>query len=149
MRTVYDEKLSTLRALVARHSDDPEVVEAYQAKIAKESGGRAVQHDPVFQTAIRKSTHDRLVQLNVDLQQSKTDWLCSDRLTLADIFWGVSLVRLRYLGLGVLWEDLPLIDAYYRMVTSLQSVREEVVSATIASMPPSAYLSAETLGRSF
>jgi 2,5-dichlorohydroquinone reductive dechlorinase len=49
----------------------------------------------------------------------------------------------------MLWEDLPLIDAYYRMVTSLQSIGEEAVSATIASMPPSAYLSAETLGRSF
>ncbi|QRM45833.1 glutathione S-transferase C-terminal domain-containing protein [Rhizobium sp. BG4] len=149
MRTVYDEKLEALGALVVRHSDDPEIAQAYRAKISKESGGKALQYDPAFQTAIRKSARDRLVQLNVDLQQSKTDWLCSDSLTLADIFWGVSLVRLRYLGLGILWEDLPLVDAYYRMVTSLQSVREEVVSATIASMPPSAYLNAEVLGRSF
>jgi 2,5-dichlorohydroquinone reductive dechlorinase len=149
MKTVYDEKLQTLGALIVRHSDHLELVEAYQAKISKESGGKALQYDPAFQAAIRKSTRDRLVQLNLDLQQSNTDWLCCDSLTLADIFWGVSLVRLRYLGLGMLWDDLPLVDAYYRMVTSLQSIRDEVVSATIASMPPSAYLAAATLGRSF
>ncbi|TBZ47781.1 glutathione S-transferase family protein [Rhizobium leguminosarum bv. viciae] len=149
MKMVYDEKLETLAALAARHSADPGVVEAYQAKISKESAGRAVQRDAVFQEAIRKATRERLVQLNLDLQQSTTDWLCSNSLSLADIFWAVSLVRLRYLGLAVLWEDLPLVEAYYRMVTSLQSVREEVIKATMASMPPSAYLSPETEARSF
>ncbi|MBB3659458.1 2,5-dichlorohydroquinone reductive dechlorinase [Rhizobium sp. BK650] len=149
MKTVYDEKLKTLAALAARHSADPEVVEAYHAKISKESAGRAVQHDVVFQEAIRKATRERLAQLNLDLQQSTTDWLCSNSLSLADIFWAVSLVRLRYLGLAVLWEDLPLVEPYYRMVTSLHSIREEVINATIASMPPSAYLSSETATRAF
>ncbi len=149
MRTVYDEKLETLAMLSARHSADPAVVEAYRAKISKETAGRAVQHDAVFQEAIRKATRERLVQLNLDLQQSTTDWLCSNSLSLADIFWAVSLVRLRYLGLMVLWEDMPLVEAYYRLVTSLQSVREEVIGATIASMPPSMYLSSETAASSF
>lgn len=149
MKTVYDEKLETLAALTARHSADLGVVEAYHAKISKESAGRAVQHDAVFQEAIRKATRELLVQLNLDLQKTTTDWLCSNSLSLADIFWAVSLIRLRYLGLAVLWDDLPLVEAYYRMVTSLQSVREEVIKATIASMPPSAYLSPETASRSF
>ncbi len=149
MKTVYDEKIETLNALISRNSDDAGLIEAYRAKISKESGGRALQHDAAFQQAIRKSTHDRLAQLNLDLQRSRTDWLCSDALSLADIFWAVSLIRLRYLGLAVLWEDMPLIEAYYRMVTSLQSVREEVIAATIASMPLSEYLPAEASGGSF
>lgn len=149
MKTVYDEKVETLTALIASHPDDPALVEAYQAKISKESGGKALQFDPVFQKTIRKATRDRLVELNLDLERSTTDWLCTDTLSLADVFWAVSLVRLRYLGLAVLWEDLPLVEAYYRMVTSLQSIREEVISATIASMPPSAYLAKEALGDRF
>lgn len=149
MKSVYDEKIETLNALISRNSDDSVLIEAYHAKISKESGGRALQHDAAFQQAIRNSTRDRLVQLNLDLQRSRTDWLCTDVLSLADIFWAVSLVRMRYLGLAVLWEDMPLIEAYYQMVTSLESVRGEVIAATIASMPPSAYLPAEASEGSF
>ncbi|MBW9113929.1 glutathione S-transferase family protein [Rhizobium cauense] len=149
MRTVYDEKIEALNALISSNSDDPALIQAYRAKISKESGGKTLQFDAAFQKILRTSTRDRLVELNHDLERSTTDWLCSDSLSLADIFWAVSLVRLRYLGLAVLWEDLPLVEAYFRMVTSLQSVREEVVSATIASMPPSAYLATDVLERAF
>ncbi len=59
MRTVYDHKIMALEALIAAHPAEPELVAAWRAKIAKESGGRRLCRDPGFQRAAR----DRTAQL--------------------------------------------------------------------------------------
>ncbi|MDX1039052.1 hypothetical protein GOL69_17400 [Sinorhizobium medicae] len=74
--------------------------------------------------------------------QNQYAWLCAPHLTLADLFWAVSLVRLKYLGLAKLWSDLPTIDAYLERLLELPSVQSEVLASTISSMPRSDYLAA-------
>lgn len=140
MSSVYEEKIEALTSLVAGNSEDQDLVAAYEAKIAKESAGKAIRYDHEFQTALRVTTRDILSRLDVDLRQSQHLWLCTPHVSLADLFWGVSLVRLTYLGLEHLWADMPPIKGYLAQLLELPSIREEVVNATIFSMPRSEYL---------
>lgn len=140
MSSVYEEKLEALNSLLAQNRDDPELVAAYRAKVAKETGGKRVRYDGEFQESLRASTREILFRLDADLRETPYNWLCAINVTLADIFWAVSLVRLRYLGLASLWRDLPAIDAYLERLLGLAAIQDEVISATIASMPRSDYL---------
>lgn len=140
MVRVYDDKVEALERLMAENNDDAALLGAYAAKIAKERGGKAVRHDADFQHAVRARARDTLLGLAQELDASPADWLCGPEITLADLFWAVSLVRLRYLGLDSLWRDLPSIRNYYLELVRLPSVQQEVIRATIESMPPSAHL---------
>ncbi|MBO9198219.1 glutathione S-transferase family protein [Rhizobium sp. 16-449-1b] len=142
MSSVYEEKIEALTALIKANGDDAELVAAYQAKIAKEDGGRKVRYDATFQNELRSTTRSILLKLEGDLRNNEFTWLCAPHVTLADLFWAVSLVRLKYLGLAELWSDLPQIQAYLDRLLELPSIQSEVVASTIASMPPSAYLAA-------
>ncbi|MDX0499435.1 glutathione S-transferase [Sinorhizobium medicae] len=142
MSSVYEEKLEALTSLIKANEGDGELVAAYQAKIAKETGGRDVRCDPGFQNTLRAATRNILLELDKDLRQNQYAWLCAPHLTLADLFWAVSLVRLKYLGLAKLWSDLPTIDAYLERLLELPSVQSEVLASTISSMPRSDFLAA-------
>ena len=139
MTTVYDDKVEALDWLIEQNRDDAELVLAYQAKIAKESGGKSVSRDGAFQRTARLKVQGVLQGLEADLRENGGDWLCGPSLTLADLFWGVSLIRLTYLGQGRLWSELPTVAAYFNRLRALPSLREEAVRATAASMPPSAH----------
>ncbi|WP_428414875.1 glutathione S-transferase family protein [Pararhizobium sp.] len=140
MSSVYEEKLEALNSLLAQNADDTGLAAAYRAKIAKETGGKQVRYDAEFQERLRASTREILLRLDGDLRQTPYPWLCAFTVTLADIFWAVSLVRLQYLGLASLWRDLPAIDAYLERLLGLAAIQDEVVSATVESMPRSEYL---------
>jgi 2,5-dichlorohydroquinone reductive dechlorinase len=131
-----------LTALIKTNGDDAELVAAYQAKIEREDGGRKVRYDATFQNELRFTTRNILLKLERDLGNNEFTWLCAPQVTLADLFWAVSLVRLKYLGLAELWSDLPQIHAYLDRLLKLPSIQSEVVASTLASMPPSAYLAA-------
>ncbi|MDI7864831.1 glutathione S-transferase family protein [Rhizobiaceae bacterium n13] len=140
MVPVYDDKVEALERLVAENRDDADLLRAYEAKIAKEKGGKAVRHDAQFQHAVRGRARETLLRLAQDLEASRTAWLCGPEITLADLFWAVSLVRLTYLGLDTLWRDLPSVRNYYLELVRLPAIKQEVIRATIESMPASSHL---------
>lgn len=140
MLSVYDDKVEALQGLAADNSADHELVAAYHAKIKKEKGGKNVSRDPSFQHAARSRAREIIVQLDRDLQANGAEWLCGTTVTLADLFWGVSLVRLEYLGLGSLWDDLPTVRTYFSNVAELPSIQQEAIESTLMSMPPSKHL---------
>jgi 2,5-dichlorohydroquinone reductive dechlorinase len=140
MTTAYIDKIDALTKLIAENSADAELVEAYQAKIVKESAGKAVSRDEVFQRNARSKVRAILERFSHDIADRDSVWICGNDLTLADLFWGVSLVRLQYLGLGHLWSDLTSLQGFYSRITSLASIRNEVINSTLKSMPPSDHL---------
>jgi len=71
MSSVYEEKIEALTALIKANEADAYLVAAYQAKIAKEAGGREVRHDPGFQKDLRGFTRDILLKLDDDLRQKE------------------------------------------------------------------------------
>lgn len=60
-------------------NDDPSLAVAYEAKILKERSAERFVHD------------DRSMGAAIEV--------CGDRFTLADVFWAISLYRLKWLGM--------------------------------------------------
>jgi glutathione S-transferase len=137
METVYDHKIASLEKLIAAHADAPELVAAYRAKIVKESGGRRVRHDPAFQRAARVRTGELLKDLERDLAAGTFACPNGHPFSLADVLWGVNLVRLNYLGLASMWAGLPHVGRYFDALVQRPSLCREAIQASVASMPHS------------
>jgi len=137
MATVYDLKVLVLEKMIAENAGDPELVEAYRAKIVKEKGGKAVSRDPDFQRASREHLGDLLRNLDADIVAGSLPFADGGSFTLADAFWGVNLVRVAYLGLASMWDGLPNVSRYFARLVQRPSLRQEAIEASRLSMPPS------------
>ncbi|WP_447649199.1 glutathione S-transferase family protein [Pseudomonas abietaniphila] len=138
MSTVYDYKILALEAKISQHSDDAELVAAYRAKIVKESGGRNVCRNPDFQREARITVTKLLGDLDRVLENpDHGPWIAGDVFTLADLVWGVNLIRLSYLGLGDLWLTLPGVTRYFANLANRPSLQEEAIRSSLRSLPPS------------
>jgi len=142
MGTVYDYKIMALEAMIAANADDPELVAAYRAKIAKESGGRQVCHDAGFQRQARENVAGLLADLEQALAAQASPWLSRHGFSMADLVWGVNLIRMAYLGLASMWDTLPHVSRYFEALIQRPSLREEAIESSIRSLPPSSYLNA-------
>lgn len=85
--------------------EDRRLDAAYAAKIAKERAGSAFVADRAKMRGALDRTQKLLAQLDKDIEGSSGPWVCGSAFTLADLFWGVSLFRLEYLGYGWLWRN--------------------------------------------
>ena len=62
-------------------------------------------------------------------------WICGDTLTLADLFWAISLLRMKWLGMAITWEgaqslnDLknPAVADYAARLFELPSFKAAVI----------------------
>lgn len=142
METVYDYKVMALERLIAAHADEPELAAAYRAKIVKESGGKKVCHDPAFQRAAREHSRELLKNLECDLAAKSFSCSNGNSFSLADVLWGVNLVRLNYLGLSSMWAELPHVGRYFDTLARRPSLCKEAIRASMKSLPHSAYMNA-------
>jgi glutathione S-transferase len=142
METAYDLKVMALERLIAANADEPELVAAYRAKIAKESAGKKVCRDPAFQRAARTHLADLLATLERDLAANAIPGLRQGAFSLADVLWGVNLVRIHYLGLASLWEGLSHVRDYFAALARRPSLCRQAIRASVNSMPPSDFMPA-------
>jgi glutathione S-transferase len=142
METVYDYKVMALESLIAANAGEPELVAAYRAKIVKESGGKNVCRDPQFQRAARTHVRGLLTDLERDLAAKSFSRPNRNSFSLADVLWGVNLVRLNYLGLSSMWDELPHVKAYFNALIRRPSLSKEAIQASVNSLPPSTHMNA-------
>jgi len=140
METVYDNKIAALELLARGNEHDARLVDAYRAKIAKESGGKVASRDPHFQRATRIKAVHIIAELNTRLTSHVGDWVCGRDFSMADLFWGVSLIRMKYLGLEKLWGDYPRVHEYLERLSQRPSLQSEAIRASVESLPPSIYM---------
>lgn len=112
---MQDAHLKKIEQVERRKADLPEespLHDAYAHKLTKEHAGRAFISDPENMRGLVAQATASIQALEERLRALGTDWVAGDRFTLADIFWGVSLFRLMFLGYDWIWEDLPAVSAY-------------------------------------
>lgn len=136
MATVYEHKIMALEAMIAASAGEPELVAAYRAKMAKESGGLRMRYEASFQRAARDHAADLLKDLDLVMEGQST-YLNGASFTLADAVWGVNLVRMAYLGLAPMWDGLPNVARYFNLLVERPSLRKEAIQASIDSLPRS------------
>ena len=140
MATVYDYKIMALEGLIAANAGEPELITAYRAKIAKESGGKMVCRNADFQRAARNHVGDLLTDLDHALAARSFPYLNGSSFSLGDVLWGVNLIRLAYLGLASLWDELPNVARYFDALIKRPSLCKEAIHASIEGLPYSDHM---------
>lgn len=109
-------KIKALKKVREIYSSDEIIVRAVNAKMVKEQAALDFLDDADFMSAVLSRTSNCISSLESTLESATTDWLCSDSYTMADLFWGVNLYRLKQLGMSYLWdpEACPHERAVYR-----------------------------------
>ncbi len=119
MPGVHDRKIAKLKSARKMVTSDPVLTAAYNAKIAKEEAGKIHVLTADRMRASVAETLDTVAALENRLTDGRT-WICGDTFTLADVFWAVSLFRLKWIGMEFAWagqhalnnSKQPLVAAY-------------------------------------
>ncbi|MGY3602701.1 MULTISPECIES: glutathione S-transferase family protein [unclassified Bradyrhizobium] len=127
MQGAHGKKIELVRQRLERLPAESVLREAYRHKIIKEEAGRGFISQPANMRGIIQSTQRTIVQLNQRLED-KNEWLLPDGFTLADIFWGVSLFRLLYLGYDWMWKDCPKVSDYAERLFVSSAIQNGVVN---------------------
>jgi len=130
MPGIHQIKVDTIRNHIKAVAGDDQLVAAYEAKIEKEEAAAdfVVDGDDMKEAIIL--AEDLIEGLETQLSKTDGPWLFGERFTLADVVWGISLIRLEYLGNDRFWngeKKRPLVDAYFGRVAERQSLKTAVL----------------------
>lgn len=114
---------------LAEHEGDETLVRAYAAKRAKEASAADWLFSPQAMQAARSDVESALNGLERVLAQADGAWLLGDRVTMADLFWGIELIRLGDVAAASFWEGgaLPGVERYLTRVQALPAIRRSVL----------------------
>ena len=110
------------------HRDEEVLVQAYAAKRAKElSAAEGLFSAEAMDAAYARAEH-ALQTLDATLRDSAGPWLFGPTFTMADLFWGVELLRTENMGVGMFWEGsrLPAVKQLLFAAHDLPSIRAGV-----------------------
>jgi 2,5-dichlorohydroquinone reductive dechlorinase len=98
MPGIHQIKFDTIRRYMEETADEPELSAAYKAKLAKEEAAEQFVVDGGVMAEAVTLAESLVADLEEKLAASDGPWLFGDRFTMADLCWGISLIRLDYLG---------------------------------------------------
>jgi 2,5-dichlorohydroquinone reductive dechlorinase len=121
-------KVERCRRYIEENSADPDLVEAYQAKLDKELQATSELLTPSAMKAVYETVRLSLETLERKLANGNAVWLVGDTVTMADIFWAVQLLRVENLCQDLFWgEDrLPNVRSYLQGLRSLPAIQASV-----------------------
>lgn len=128
---IHARKIAAIEKQLTLAEGESKLVEAYRNKIRKETAAADfVLDDAAMRKAIRL-TEDLIADLGSTLTANGDGpWLLGARFTLADLFWGISLIRLEILGYARFWrnrKELSHIDEYFSRLVERQSLQTAVI----------------------
>ncbi|WP_174296672.1 glutathione S-transferase family protein [Sphingomonas bacterium] len=100
-----ERKVALCDRYIAENPGDPTLLAAYTAKRAKELSAAQELFSPEAMRAAYARIEAALDGLDDRLAATATAWLHGDRLTMADLFWGIELLRIKNTGLDHYWQD--------------------------------------------
>lgn len=130
MPGIHQIKFDTIQKHMASVSDEPDLIAAYEAKIQKEEAAASfVISDSSMEDAIALA-QSLIAGLEEKLSSTNGPWMFGDRFTLADLVWGISLIRLEYLGNDTFWKgkpERPRVKEYYERLAKRSSLKTAVL----------------------
>ena len=105
IKGVHAKKIVALEGLQAEVRGDAELTAAYDSKIAKEAGGAEFMLDAERMREAHQAMDAHVGKLEAQLACHDGPWALGDRFTMADVMWTVSLLRMKWLGIGGAWEQ--------------------------------------------
>lgn len=113
---------------IERHRDDAELAAAYRAKRAKELAAAQQLFSAEAVGAAYARVERACAELDARLADWPGPWRFGDRVTMADLFWAVELLRVGNLGASF-WADgrMPALARYVADAATLHGVRAAVI----------------------
>ncbi|MEM9315259.1 MAG: glutathione S-transferase family protein [Pseudomonadota bacterium] len=102
---VQARKIVKLRQMMSEVREDPDVLAAYESKIAKEEGSADFVATPEKMRQAYAAMEAHADDLEQQLATHSGAWSMGEDFTMADVMWSVSLFRLKWIGLGYCWEQ--------------------------------------------
>lgn len=103
MPGIHQIKFDTIERHMANVQGEQELTKAYIAKLAKEKAAEKFVLDGADMRKAVLLTESLVDDLEQTLAASRGPWIFGDQFTLADLAWGISLIRLDYLGNDRFW----------------------------------------------
>jgi 2,5-dichlorohydroquinone reductive dechlorinase len=109
-------------------SGDDVLVRAYTAKRAKELSAATDLFSPDAMDAAYAKADTALQGLEQLLRASRGAWIFGDTVTMADLFWGIELLRMDNIGSSHLWDGrLPEVTRFLASTADLQCIRTAIL----------------------
>ena len=106
------------------YRDDPALVAAYTAKRAKELSAAEALFSPEAMSAAYGRAQAALVALDERLAAAASPWLFGERMTMADLFWGIELLRMDNVGAAHFWEGrLRHVERFLAAARDISAIR--------------------------
>ena len=119
-------KVERCDALIAEFADDRLLVAAYTAKRDKELSGNNDLFTPDAIAGAEQAMQLAFSKLERRIPAGR-DFLFGDRLSLADIFWAIVLIRTEDLGYGNWIGRLPRLSTYYQTLSAAPAIRTAIL----------------------
>lgn len=127
--TFSQRKVAWCDRYLAEHGDEPALVAAYTAKRAKERSAAEELFSPEAMRAAYELVEASLAGFELKLERADTPWLHGDTPTMADLFWGIELLRMQNVGVAHYWEDarLPRVERFLAAAERMPALRAAVI----------------------
>ena len=124
-----ERKVAWCDRFLREHPDEPGLVQAYTAKRSKELSAANELFSPDAMAAAYDRARLALDALEAKLARRSGPWLYGEAITMADLFWGVELLRMKNMGVATFWEGgrLPEVAAFSAATEALPSLRTAIL----------------------
>lgn len=131
MKSNHGKKYNMLTKKLNEHRNDPYLKACYESKLAILTKQIEILGSEEQLSEIVNATKIIMKQLNKQLIIEHTKdggWLCGENYTIADMQWGLTLVRLHIRGYhDLLWGDYPAIEVYCKKLMARPAIQKAVV----------------------
>lgn len=131
MKSCHNEKFNLLQKKIEEHGDDPYLKACYESKLAILTKQIEILHSEQQLSDIVDATKIIMKQLNKQLTEGPAKdggWLCGKTYSIADMQWGLTLVRLHIRDYDdLLWRDYPAIEVYCKKLMNRPAIQKAVV----------------------
>ena len=122
-------KVAWCDRFLQEHAGDATLVQAYTAKRAKELSAANELFSPEAIRAAYDRAETALQVFEHKLERRTGSWLFGEEPAMADLFWGVELLRMKNMGVATFWEGgrLPGVSEFSAMTEALPSLRSAIL----------------------
>jgi 2,5-dichlorohydroquinone reductive dechlorinase len=122
-------KVERCERYLAEYANDEVLVRGYTAKRAKELSAAQQLFTEERMREAYATAEAACEALERQLKSARSQWLLDDRLTMADLYWAIELLRMDNMGADTFWKDgkRPAVAAYAARLRELPAVQVAVV----------------------
>jgi len=123
-------KVALCDRYLTENADDETLVRAYAAKRAKELSAANELFSPEAMQAAYSKAEVAVQGLERKLKRFGGAWLFPEMLTMADLFWGIELLRMENVGAATFWNGgrLPEVERFLAAIEALPAIRASIIN---------------------